>query len=84
MNPLLITNRDRYEAWLLALDDICFSEMGLSCKDLPPQPFHEWFEDGLSPEDAYYQLAERAYPGIEVPNIYYQEFDTFTDVDLGL
>ena len=80
MNPQ-ITNADRFEAWLRALDDICLDEMGVSYQDLPEQCFKNWFDDGLSPEDAYYQMIENEYPGVEVSNIYYQEFDTFTDAD---
>jgi len=79
-----ITNADRFEAWLRALDDICLDEMGVSYQDLPDQSFKDWFDDGLSPEDAYYQMIENEYPGVEVQNIYYQEFDTFTDADPGL
>jgi len=58
--------------------------MGVSYQDLPEQCFKNWFDDGLSPEDAFYQMIENEYPGVEVPNIYYQEFDTFTDADPGL
>jgi hypothetical protein len=83
MNPQ-ITNADRFEVWLKALDGICQTEMGISYKDLPDQHFRDWFDDGLSPEDAYYQMIENEYPGVEVSNIYYQEFDTFTDADSGL
>jgi hypothetical protein len=83
MNPQ-ITNADRFEAWLLALDDICYTELGVSYKDLPDQLFKDWYDDNLSPEDAYYHLAEDAYPGTEVSNIFYQPFDTFSDADPGL
>jgi hypothetical protein len=79
-----ITTRDRFEAWLLELDNICHNEMGISYKDLPHQLFRDWFDNGLTPEDAYYQMIENEYPGVEVPNIYYQEYDTFTDADPGL
>ena len=79
-----ITPRDRSEAWLIELDDICQQETGLSYKDLPDQLFQDWYDDGLTPEDAYYQLMENAYPGIETPSIYYQEFDSFSDAGPGL
>jgi hypothetical protein len=84
MIPRIITASDRFEAWLLELDDICHNEMGISYKDLPDQPFRDWFNDGFTPEDAYYQMIENEYPCVEVPNIYYQEFDTFTDADPGM
>ncbi|MCJ7586092.1 MAG: hypothetical protein MUO30_15175 [Anaerolineales bacterium] len=80
----IITTRDRFEAWLKALDEICQTEMGISYKDLSDQHFRDWFEDGLSPEDAYYQMMENEYPGVEVSNIYYQEFDTFKDANPSL
>jgi hypothetical protein len=76
--------KDRFEAWLRELDEICLQEMGISYKDLPDQHFHDWFTDGFTPEDAYYLLVENEYPGIEVANIYYQEFDNFSDADPGL
>ena len=79
-----LTMQDRFEAWLMELDDICLQEMGISYKDLPNQLFRHWFDSDLTPEDAYYQMVENEYPGIEVSNIYYQEFDTFTDADPGL
>jgi hypothetical protein len=84
MTTPIITTSDRFEAWLNALDEICQTEMGISYKDLPDQPFRDWFNDGMTPEDAYYQLMESEYPGVEVSNIYYQEFDNFTDADPGL
>jgi hypothetical protein len=79
-----ISTRDRFEAWLLELDDICHQESGLSYKDLPDQLFRDWFDDDMSPEDAYYQMMENIYPGLEVPNVFTQEFDEFTDADPGL
>ena len=79
-----LTMQDRFEAWLMELDDICLQEMAISYKDLPNQLFRDWFDSDLSPEDAFYQMMENEYPGVEVPNIYYQEFDTFTDADPGL
>jgi hypothetical protein len=79
-----MTTRDRFEAWLSTLDDICLNEMGISYQDLPDQLFRDWFDDGLTPEDAYYQMMENAYPGTETPNIFFQEFDTFSDADPGL
>ena len=79
-----ITNRDRYEAWLNVLDEICLDEMGVSYRDFPDQCFKDWHEDGLTPEDAYYMLIEDSYPGLDVADVYTQEFDTFTDADPGL
>jgi len=86
-----ITKQDQYEAWLRELDEICFDELGLSYKDLPEQTYREWFNDGYTAEDAFYELAENSYLGVEFENVqvpisstYTQEFDTFTDADPGL
>jgi len=89
MNPQ-ITNADRFEAWLLALDEICYTELGVSYKNLPEQTYREWFNDGYSAEDAFYELAENCYAGVEFENIqapvsstYSQEFHLFTDAVPG-
>lgn len=86
-----ITARDRFEAWLKELDDICFDELGLSYHNLPDQTYRKWFIDGYSAEDAFYELAENSYVGVEFENVqapfsstYTQEFDTFSDADSGL
>jgi len=91
MTTLELTEKDRFEAWLKELDEICFDELGLSYKDLADQPYRKWFEDGYSAEDAFYALAENCYLGLEFENIqapisstYIQEFDTFSDADPGL
>jgi hypothetical protein len=78
------TEQARLTAWLNQLDQITYNETGLSYKDLPDQLFKDWFEDGLTPEDAYYQMMENSYPGTEFPTVYTQEFDSFTDADPGL
>jgi len=86
-----LTEKDRFEVWLKELDEICFDELGLSYKDLADKPYKAWFNDGYSAEDAFYELAENCYLGVEFENIqapinstYTQEFDTFSDADSGL
>ena len=86
-----LSEKDRFEAWLRELDDICFEELGLSYHDLADQPYKTWFNDGYSAEDAFYELAENCYQGVEFENVrapisstYTQEFDTFSDSDPGL
>jgi len=86
-----LTEKDRFEAWLKELDDICFDELGLSYHDLADQPYKAWFEDGYSAEDAFYALTEKCYYGVEFENIQVpinstntQEFDTFSDADPGM
>ena len=86
-----LTEKDRFEAWLKELDEICFDELSLSYKDLADQPYKIWCQDGYSAEDAFYALAENCYLGVEFENIqppirstYTQEFDTISDADPGL
>jgi hypothetical protein len=86
-----LTEKDRFEAWLRELDDICQTELGCSYKDLTDQPYKTWFEEDYSAEDAFYELAENCYLGVEFENIqspisstYTQEYDTFSDADPGL
>jgi hypothetical protein len=86
-----LTEKDSFEAWLRELDEICFDELGLSYKELPDQTYRIWFHDGYTAEDAFYELAENCYVGVEFENVqapissnYIQEFDTFTDSDPGL
>lgn len=91
MTTLDLTENDRFEAWLRELDDICFDEFGLNYKDFNDQPYKVWFGDGYSVEDAFYELVEKCYFGVEFENvqapigsIYTQEFDTVSDADPGL
>jgi hypothetical protein len=86
-----LTEKDRFEVWLRELDEICFTELGFGYKGLPDQTYRDWFNDGYSAEDAFYELAENCYLGVEFENIqvpfrsiYTQEFDTFSDADPGL
>ena len=72
---LPITDQDRFQAWLKALDEIFYTETGLSLQDLPDQNYRDLFDDGCTPEDAYYQVEENLYPGVETTSIYYQEFE---------
>jgi hypothetical protein len=75
---------ETFRQWLDALDEILNREMGLSLEHLPNPPYRAYYNDHLTPEDAYYEIIENEYPGLEVSNIYYQEFDEFTDADPGL
>jgi len=91
MTTSVITERDRFEAWLKDLNEICFDELGFSYKDLADQPYKIWFDDGYSAEDAYYELVENCYIGVEFENFrtpisstYTQEFEILSDADPGL
>ena len=87
----VLTQNDRFEAFLKELDEICFDELGFGYRDLPDQTYRKWFNDGYSAEDAFYELAENCYLGVEFENIqapisstFTQEFDSFSDADPGL
>jgi hypothetical protein len=91
MAILVLTENQRFEAWLKELDEICFDELGFSYRDLPDQKYNDWFTDGYGAVDAFYELAENCYLGVEFENnqvlissTYTQEFDTFSDADPGL
>ena len=73
-----------FTAWLAELDNICQTMSGLSYQDFTDQPFKTWHEEGLSADDAFYKMMDNEYPGVEQPDIYYQEFDEFSDADSGL
>ena len=73
-----------FPAWLATVENILYTETGLNLSDLPDKLFKDWHEDGLSPEDAYYRMLEEEYPGTETLDIFYQEFDVFSDADPGL
>ena len=73
-----------FEMWLQQLDELCFQETGLNYADFPDQCFKAWFDDDLSPQDAYYRFMEGNYPCVEIGIVYTQEFDNFSDADPGL
>ena len=81
MTTPTITTLDRFEGWLRELDDITRQEMGISYKDLPDQLFRDWFDDGMTPEEAYSQILENECQDL---NVYTQAFDNFSDADPGL
>ena len=85
------TPNNLFEAWLKELDEICLDELGLSFRALPDQTYRKWFNEGYSAEDAFYELAENCYVGVEFENvqapirsIFTQEFDSFLNADPGL
>jgi len=77
--PLLMTCQS-FKVWLSNLDDLCRQQLECSYQDLPDQCFHFWFDDGLTPEEAFHRIIEDELE----PSVYTQEFDDFSDTDPGL
>jgi hypothetical protein len=83
-----------FEIWLMNLDDIVQENTGLSYKDMPDRLFRDWFDEDLTPEEAYTRLVDSLTPDLAIFNLfdsepdelstYVQEFDEFTDADPGL
>ena len=81
-----IIPNDRFEVWLKELDEMCFGELGLRFRAWPDQTYCISFNEGYSSEDAFYELAENSYFGVEFTtnqasfrSTYIQEFDSFSD-----
>lgn len=49
-----------FRAWMSRLDGAVQLRLGVSVHDLPDQPFHDWFTDGLSPLEAAGLIAREA------------------------
>ena len=41
-----------FAAWMEQVDDACAGLAGISVLDLTDQPFRDWHDEGLTPEDA--------------------------------
>jgi hypothetical protein len=53
-----------FEKWLAAVDNICYKNIGLSYEDVPDQTWRDWYEDELTPQEAFDELCENE--GIEL------------------
>ena len=38
------------DAWIAEIDKLVLARYGFSVHDLPDQPFSDWYEDGITPE----------------------------------
>jgi hypothetical protein len=72
--------QNSFESWLQEVYDICFEKSGLSYRGLPNQNLKVWFQGGMIPEIASFQIMQ----SFDAEDVYYQEFDDFTDADPGL
>ena len=45
-----------FEQWMRQVDDLTWQQAGCGTNDLPNASYRDWYEDGLSPDEA----AERA------------------------
>ena len=41
-----------FAQWMRAVDEAVQATAGLSVHDLADQPFRDWYEDGLTPQEA--------------------------------
>jgi hypothetical protein len=50
-----MSTKTPFEQWMMAVDAAISSRTFLSSNDLADQPYRDWFDDGISPEDAAYE-----------------------------
>lgn len=48
----LTVKRDSYETWMGKIDRIILNRFGMSVHDLSDQLFKDWYEDGVTPQEA--------------------------------
>lgn len=48
-----------FEEWMGDLDVLCNENIGVSLLDLPDQTFHDWYDAGLSVDEAMDAIVER-------------------------
>lgn len=41
-----------FAQWMRAVDEAVYATAGVSVHDLADQPFRDWYEDGLTPQEA--------------------------------
>jgi hypothetical protein len=80
MNLLGIQSLQTFENWLTLLDEVCFQYMGVGYRDLPDQNLKALYQDGMTPKVACFQMMQN----LDAADVYFQEFDCFTDADPGL
>lgn len=50
---------DAYEAWRRQVDHILLTKWDVSSQDLPDQPWRDWYDDGLTPDEVPGEIALR-------------------------
>ena len=80
MNLPCVQSLQTFENWLIQIDGLCCQYMGVSYKDLPEQNLMVWYQDGLTPKIACFQMLQN----LDTADVYYKEFDTLSDADPGL
>jgi len=80
MNTHELIEKDRVESWLREFDEICQTELGISFRDLPEQNLKAWYQNGMTPKVACFQMMQN----LDSAEVYFHEFDCFTDADPGL
>lgn len=52
-----------FDEWMVQVDAAIVDLCGLTARDLADQPYFDWFDSGLTPEEAAYEtLAEEGFP----------------------
>jgi hypothetical protein len=51
----------RFNEWMAVLDSHVWTKMGVSVHDLPDMSFRDWFDEGISPEQAVLLVAEAGF-----------------------
>jgi hypothetical protein len=49
---------ETFKQWLAAVDDKLVAKSGLGVRDLADQPYHDWYDDDMSPTEAAEQVLE--------------------------
>ena len=47
-----------FKEWLAAVDKICYENTCLSYEDLPDQTWRDWYEDELTPQEAFDEMCD--------------------------
>lgn len=47
-----------FDEWMNQVDEVLFKEIGMSHMDIPDQTYRDYFDDGMSPEDAVETIME--------------------------
>ena len=75
-----LTEKDRVESWLREFDEVCQTELGMSFRDLPDQNLKAWYQNGMTPKVACFQMMQN----LDAAEVYFQESDVFSDADSGI
>ncbi len=55
-----------FEQWMDKVDDIFIERTGLGYEDWPDQCYYDWFEDEMTPEEAFRDAVENEYGDMDL------------------